>query len=49
MTTPTGNMAYFSVLLAVKRVNLILWLRVYVAFNDLHKLNILFMLMQNEL
>ena len=34
-------MVYFSVLLSVKHVNLILWLKVYVAFNDLHNLKIL--------
>ena len=41
MTTATRNTVYFSVLLAVKHVNLILWLKVNVAFNDLHKLKIL--------
>ena len=41
MTTPTENMLYFSVLLTFKHVNLILWLKVYVAFNDLHNLKIL--------
>ena len=41
MTTPTRNMIYFSVLLAVKHVSLILWLKVYVAFNDLQNLKIL--------
>ena len=29
-------MVYYSYLLAVKYLNLIFWLKVYVAFNDLH-------------
>ena len=41
MTTPTRNTVYFSYFLAVKYVSLILWLKVYVAFNDLHILKIL--------
>ena len=41
MTTPTKNMVYFSDMLAVKYVNLILWLKVHVAFNDLHNLKII--------
>ena len=41
MTTPTRNIVYCLVLLAVKPVNLFLWLKVYVAFNDLRYLKIL--------
>ena len=41
MTTPTRNIVYCSVLLAVKPVNLFLWVKVYVAFNDLRYLKIL--------
>ena len=41
MTTPTRNIVYCLVLLAVKPVNLFLWVKVYVAFNDLRYLKIL--------
>ena len=41
MTTLIRNMVYFSDLLAVKYVNLILRLKVYVRFNDFHNLKIL--------
>ena len=41
MRTPTRNVVYFSDLLAVKHVNLILWLKEYVALNYLHNLKIL--------
>ena len=33
-------LVYFSDFLAVKYVNLILWLKAYVTFNDLHILKI---------
>ena len=40
-TTPTKNMVNYSDLLAVKYLNLILWQKVYKAFNDLHILKAL--------
>ena len=50
MTTLIRNMVYFSDLLAVKYVNLILRLKVYVRFNDFHNLKILrFMWRKNTL
>ena len=41
MTAPARNSYHFSVLLAAKHVDLILWLKVYVVFNDSHHLKIL--------
>ena len=40
-TNPTKNMVNYSDLLAVKYLNLILWQKLYVAFNDLHILKAL--------
>ena len=40
-STPTSNIAYFSVLLAVKYFNFNLRLKLYVAFDGLQKLKIL--------